>query len=66
LTFAYYAVLQELLSRRYYEVFYPRSGELTKPENNMWLTSCGAGKFNAADDAPAASRKLLVRSDKNW
>jgi hypothetical protein len=61
------AVLQELLSRRYYEVFYPRSGELTKAENNMWLTSCGTGQYNAADDPPAAgSRKLLVRSDKNW
>ena len=62
-------MLQELLSRRYYEVFYPHDGSyLSTPDHNMWLTSCGTGKFNAADDAPVASagRKMLVRSDKNW
>ena len=63
------AVLQELLSRRYYEVFYPHAGtDLTKPEVNMWLTQCGTGKPNAADDATGsvAGRKLLQRSDKIW
>ena len=45
------AVLQELLARRYYEVFYPQTGSvLTDPKVNMWLTSCGTSPYNAADD----------------
>ena len=65
-------MLQELLSRRYYEVFYPKAGSyLATPDHNMWLTSCGAGRFNAADDAPSstsAGRRMLqlVRSNENW
>jgi hypothetical protein len=61
--------LQELLGRRYYEVFYPHSDNsaLNNAANNMWLTTCGAGKSTVGEEAPAGSRKLLLqRSDKNW
>ena len=67
------AVLQELLARRYYEVFYPHTGSvLTDPKVNMWLTQCGTSKNNVADDvdyvAPSggSARRLLQRSDKKW
>jgi hypothetical protein len=68
--------LQELLSRRYYEVFYPHNGTaLTNATENMWLQKCGTHPYNAVDDVdyvaptppPAASaRRMLQRSDKNW
>jgi hypothetical protein len=45
------AVLQELLGRRYYEVFYPQNGSvLLNSTKNMWLTTCGTRPYNVQDD----------------
>ena len=64
------AVLQSLMSRRYYEVFYPHNGSyISAPDHNMWLTQCGTGKYNLADDVaspPPAGRRLLQRSNTKW